>query len=130
MASSPGGLRTPLQFEIQRPGPQAATVHRAQDLDLADRIEAEARRDSVFHDLDDLRGRVFGVAAGHEMEIALRVPRPVGHPPLVMRWALAMIRLSAAWRKISVSRTIGTAPEPMMSASTWPGPTDGSWSTS
>ena len=41
-----------------------------------------------------------------------------------------MIRLSAAWRNISVSRTTGTAAESMMSASTWPGPTDGSWSTS
>ena len=53
-----------------------------------------------------------------------------GIRPWLMRWALAMIWLSAAWRKISVSRTTGTAPEPMMSASTWPGPTDGSWSTS
>ena len=40
------------------------------------------------------------------------------------------MRLSAAWRKTSVKRTTGTAPEPMMSASTCPGPTDGSWSTS
>jgi hypothetical protein len=35
-----------------------------------------------------------------------------------------------ACRKTSVSRTTGTAAEPMMSASTWPGATDGSWSTS
>ena len=41
-----------------------------------------------------------------------------------------MIRLCAAWRNTSVSRTTGTAPEPMMSASTCPGPTEGSWSTS
>ena len=33
-----------------------------------------------------------------------------------MRCALTMIRLSAAWRNTSVSRTTGTAPEPMMSA--------------
>ena len=39
-----------------------------------------------------------------------------------MRCALMMIRLSAAWRKISVSRTTGMTPEAMMSASTWPGP--------
>ena len=47
-----------------------------------------------------------------------------------MRWALMMIRLAAACRNTSVSRTTGTAPEPMMSASTCPGPTEGSWSIS
>ena len=47
-----------------------------------------------------------------------------------MRWALTMIFEEAAWRKISVSRTVGTAEEPIMSASTAPGPTEGSWSTS
>jgi hypothetical protein len=44
--------------------------------------------------------------------------------------AVVMILLCAAWRNTSVSRTTGTAPEPMMSASTWPGPTEGSWSMS
>src|SRR5271154_3412992 len=47
-----------------------------------------------------------------------------------MRWALMMIRLAAACRNTSVSRTTGTTPEPMMSASTCPGPTDGNWSMS
>ena len=47
-----------------------------------------------------------------------------------MRCALVMIRELSAWRKISVRRTVGTAPESMRSASTAPGPTDGSWSTS
>jgi hypothetical protein len=37
-----------------------------------------------------------------------------------------MILEEAAWRKISVSRTVGTAPEPIMSANTAPGPTEGS----
>src|SRR5271166_3537125 len=47
-----------------------------------------------------------------------------------MRWAFMMIRLAAACRNTSVKRTTGTAPEPMMSVSTCPGPTDGSWSIS
>src|SRR5580700_4586140 len=47
-----------------------------------------------------------------------------------MRWALMMIRLAAACRNTSVNRTTGTAPEPMMSASTCPGPTEGNWSIS
>ena len=36
----------------------------------------------------------------------------------------------SAWRKISVRRATGTRPESITSRSTWPGPTDGSWSTS
>ncbi len=36
------------------------------------------------------------------------------------------MRLSAAWRKISVSSTTVAAPEAMTSDSTAPGPTDGS----
>src|SRR4030088_2738093 len=47
-----------------------------------------------------------------------------------MRWALVMMRLCAACRNTSVRRTNGTAPDEMMSASTWPGPTEGSWSIS
>jgi hypothetical protein len=39
-----------------------------------------------------------------------------------------MMRLCAACRNTSVRRTTGTAPDVMTSASTWPGPTEGSWS--
>ena len=49
-----------------------------------------------------------------------------GIRPWLMRCALVMIRLCAACRNTSVSRTTGTAALAMMSASTWPGPTDGS----
>src|SRR5436190_40169 len=41
-----------------------------------------------------------------------------------------MMRLCAACRNTSVRRTTGTAPDEMTSASTWPGPTEGSWSMS
>src|SRR5438094_892343 len=47
-----------------------------------------------------------------------------------MQWALLMMRLCAACRNTSVSRTTARAPEEMTSAKTWPGPTDGSWSMS
>src|SRR5260370_1359168 len=47
-----------------------------------------------------------------------------------MRWALVTMRLCAACRNTSVRRTTGTAPDEMTSASTWPGPTEGSWSMS
>src|SRR6476661_3343119 len=41
-----------------------------------------------------------------------------------------MMGLWAACRNTSVRRTTGTAPDAMMSVSTWPGPTEGSWSMS
>src|SRR5262245_42428687 len=47
-----------------------------------------------------------------------------------MRCAFTMIWLCAACRNTSVRRTTGTAPDEMTSASTWPGPTGGSWSIS
>src|SRR5437660_10320994 len=47
-----------------------------------------------------------------------------------MRWALVTMRLWPACRNTSVRRTTGTAPDEMTSASTWPGPTEGSWSVS
>ena len=64
-----------------------------------------------------------------EVAVAVGLARS-GIRPWLMRWALVMIRLCAACRNTSVSRTTGTAPDAMMSASTWPGPTDGSWSMS
>ena len=50
--------------------------------------------------------------------------------PRLMPWAAVTIRLCAAWRNTSVNRTTGIAPEAIMLASTCPGPTEGSWSTS
>ena len=41
-----------------------------------------------------------------------------------------MMRLCAAWRNTLFKRTTGTASDSMMSASTRPGPTEGSWSIS
>ncbi len=41
-----------------------------------------------------------------------------------------MIWLLAVWRNTPVKRTTGMAPLVIMSASTWPGPTEGNWSTS
>ena len=43
-----------LQIDVQRTGAEAATVHRAQHLNIADRIEAVAGRDPLADDLQDL----------------------------------------------------------------------------
>ena len=53
-----------------------------------------------------------------------------GISPATMRWALVTIRLSIDWRKISVSCTTGNSWEAMRSPSTFPAPTEGSWSQS
>ena len=85
----------------------------------------------VLDQRDDARHASSGSSAVDEVEVA--APSALlrsGIWPRLIRWALVMIRLPAAWRNTSVSRTTGTAPEPMMSARTWPGPTEGSWSTS
>ena len=58
------------------------------------------------------------------------VPVRIGIWPLFTRWALTMIMLSLDWRNISLSRTTGTTSESMISLSTLPAPTEGSWSTS
>ena len=54
----------------------------------------------------------------------------LGCRPAFISCARETMRLSWAWRKISVRRTAGTAPLFSMSAKTRPGPTLGSWSAS
>ena len=58
-----------------------------------------------------------------------REPLP-GSCPVTMRCALETIMLSAAWRKISRRRIVGTTPEAITPPSTLPAPTLGSWSSS
>ena len=53
-----------------------------------------------------------------------------GMKPSLMRRAVLMIRLCAAWRKTSVSRTTGSTRLSMMYRSTMPGSTEGNWLTS
>ena len=56
----------------------------------------------------------------------LRLPSGI-RPPSLILWALTMMSLSAAWRKIRVSCTTSKAPDAIRSRSTLPGPTLGSW---
>ena len=50
--------------------------------------------------------------------------------PALILWALTIMSLCAAWRKIFVSFTTGNFPDSIISRSTFPGPTLGSWFTS
>src|ERR687891_1904131 len=75
-ALSSGGLSTfcSSRFKARAPRPPRFIGHKT----WISRIGSRPKRAGI---------RSFTIstifAAGHEMEIALRVPRPVGHPPLV-----------------------------------------------
>ena len=66
-----GGVERSLKFDVERPRADAAAVHRAQDLDVPNGVEAEASRDACPRQLDDLRHRRFGLLRRHEIEIAV-----------------------------------------------------------
>ena len=48
-----------------------------------DRVEAEARRDALADDLQDLGDAVLGIGAFDEMEVAGRILHPLRHQSLV-----------------------------------------------
>ena len=52
-------------------GTDGAAGHRAQHLDVADRIEPEAPRDVRFHQVDDSRSGRFRILRRHEIEVAV-----------------------------------------------------------
>ena len=91
----------------------------------------DARRVSVSRNTRcvPVAGR-FDVAVGAATVTAVPVIETGGDrsgiSPRLIPCALVTMRLRAAWRKTSVNRTTGTMPEAMMSASTCPGPTEGS----
>ena len=124
-------MSTSCSARVQVARAQLGAVHRRQHLHVAERVEAEPRRDAVADQRDDAvedRRRAVGL---DEVEVALPpAGADSGSSPWLTAWAARTIQLCPAWRKISVSRTTGTAPEAIRSASTVPGPTDGSWSTS
>ena len=49
----------------------AASVHRAENLDIADWIETEAARDPGFDQLDDARNRGLGIVSLDKIEVVL-----------------------------------------------------------
>ena len=60
-----------LQFDIERSGTDAATVHRTKHLDVADRIETEALGDSGLHQLYDPLHCGFRIVSLHKIKVAL-----------------------------------------------------------
>ena len=60
-----------MQFDVERASADAAPVHGAQNLDVANGIEAEALGDPCLDQLNDAWHGGFGVVRGHEVEVAL-----------------------------------------------------------
>jgi hypothetical protein len=66
-----GGIEGGLQFNVQRPRTHPTAIHRAEDLDVADGIEAEAFGDSRPHQFDDTADGGFRIVRLHEVKVAL-----------------------------------------------------------
>ena len=54
------GVQCCLQFDIEGACADAAPIHRAKNLDVADGVEAESFRNACFHQLDDAWHGGFG----------------------------------------------------------------------
>ena len=116
---------------VQIASAEHASVHRAEHLNVIKWVEPEPPGDAIGTISMSFLTPSSGSADINDVEVTvLSLLCVSGMWPLLIRWALTTMRLSAACRNTSVSRTTGTRPELMMSASTCPGPTDGNWSTS
>ena len=60
-----------LEFNVEGTCSDAAAVHRAQNLDIADWIETKAVRDAGFDQLDNARNRSLGIISLDKIEVAL-----------------------------------------------------------
>ncbi len=66
-----GRIEAVLEIPVERGGAKRAAVHRGEHLDVLDRIEAEAVRDTVADKIDDGAGGVIGGGALEEIEVGL-----------------------------------------------------------
>src|SRR5436190_1565551 len=83
------------------------------------RNEPEPLGDASLHQFDDVADGGLWIVCRHEVEIALGAGGlRSGSEPWLIRWALVMMRLCAACRNTSVSRTTCTASDEITSAST------------
>src|SRR5271165_86889 len=68
-----------LQLDIERASPEAAAVHRAEHLNVADRVKPEAFRDALPHDCQQLSNPLFRVRRVNEVEVAAFGSGEIGH---------------------------------------------------
>ena len=114
-AASPVRVERRLQRQVQRLGAGGAAIHRAQHLDVAHRIQAEAARDPLAHE-STARARPPARRRPHRRgrsRRSRRRRRSAASGPALTRCAAATIRLPAAWRKRAVRRATGTRRDAM-----------------
>ena len=68
-----GGVQRCLEFDVERASANAAAVHRAEHLDITDRIETKPAWDPDFHKLDDATNRSLGILGLDKIEVAFGV---------------------------------------------------------
>src|SRR5207237_6255194 len=79
-----GRVQGRLEFDVQRASASTAAVHRAQHLDVANWIKAEALWDTCLDQFDDPRHSGFGIVRLHEIKVAVTLgPGEIGNEPLV-----------------------------------------------
>jgi ABC-type transport system substrate-binding protein len=107
-----------LQLYIERASTEAAAVHRAEHLNVADRVQPEAFGDAFPHYRQELPHAFFRVRRIDEVEVFAFSMGEVGHQAVVDPVRIDDDRLSAACRKTSVKRTTGTEADAMISPRT------------
>lgn len=62
-------VQSGLKLDIQGPRTNAAAVHRAQHLNVADRIKSKLARNMLTDEIDYLWHSIFGIVCGYEVEV-------------------------------------------------------------
>ena len=79
-----GRIQCRLQFDVERARTDPAPVHRTQNLDIADGIEAEAARDAGFYQLDNAGNCRFRIICLDKIEVTLALwPTQIGKDALI-----------------------------------------------
>jgi hypothetical protein len=73
-----------LQFDVERTRAYATAVHRAEHLDVADRVQAETLGNAGLHQLHDALNRSLRILGRNEVEVAVTDRRAeIGHRTLI-----------------------------------------------
>lgn len=124
-----GRVERLLQMPVQLERAQLALARGRDDLNVVLGGDAVAFGQPVAAERNDAVAR-RAAAEVRRKKKSLSFTSSTGSSPALMRCALVMMRLSCACRKIFSSRATPKRPLSIISASTLPAPTGGSWSAS
>jgi hypothetical protein len=115
-----------LRLDIERACPESATVYRAEQLNVAYRVDPEVLRDPLLHDRKEFVHSLLGVLRIDEVEVTSLNQGQIRHLALV-----DPVRIGDDPALGGLAEDVGQAhnrhpPETIASANTCPGPTDGS----